>query len=887
MKPRTKPKKPPRVSSTPMTESDKLLDADTYVGPVKKKGRPKGASYNDVKVKTEESLASASVSPQNSAKVPSIPKTSTNVEPLAAATTHSTALHSGPPDLSSLALLFSSTQNEAARNASLLNALNLIDSSATQHGSQQSLNTALINALRQVLDNACLKTQFTTSSPSASQSSVPPVVTPSSADSDVIAVDKENFAPTTFRQHAEREQELAKLAGINAPETISSNNLRNPEGHISQSRGLGARSIENSPPKHQPAVQSTSLTTGGLLRKRTLDDCMEERDNKRSRGYRRGKEKGRTDKKGASRSFLSQQLNLRHYPGPVASTAPRSISGTNSYYRTAIDIWTSPPRPSREESIISHRSPLSLGGSSSSCPIVIPDSPQGPRISASSPIKPTIAKRPYVVPSWARTGTATQPRLSENARLATIEAEEKRREERRASKRRSNAASARERSRHKLTSQEDENTLALEPPTQSQALVPPPLPVEPQSDLPPIVASNDTTLNLFPSPARRPRSPSPAPKAQLPPPVTPKRPSKTVYSTPGTMGVDDDSLFTPISIARRSTGAHGSPLFSPGVFGSPLARKSARVLPTLRRSCSGQSGSESSVITLQPSEKSADTSIKSKKSVLDEQEEFPDELDCPPSSLPLASSDIETDDKSVANSVQDRDGDMGDDEDDEYALPRKQHWIGLPPSSPPPPSSPHLMPVGDEEEVDVPYHASEDGVDDELPVASEEDEAENEQPNEVLDVTESDWASGPADADFDADDLTVTLRDHSATSTETEQEVVDELTFFKEFTTIGSTDDFSDDLSDLPDTSQGNTTLTADGLDSLFANNLESMDLKGFWEAFRTATSDGLVSDATEQAAAFDLSTLESSADSNATAQPVDHKKLAADLQALFSGCLV
>jgi hypothetical protein len=321
------------------------------------------------------------------------------------------------------------------------------------------------------------------------------------------------------------------------------------------------------------------------------------------------------------------------------------------------------------------------------------------------------------------------------------------------------------------------------------------------------------------------------------------------------------------------------------MFGSPLARKSAKVLPTLRRSRSGQFDSESSVSTLQPSERSEDTLIRSKNLTLEEQDEFPDELDCPPSSLPFASSDIEVDDKTTENSVQDKDGDTGDDEDDEYAPPRKQHWVGLPPSSPPP-SSPHLMPVGDDDEIDVPYHTCEGGADEELPVASEEDEAPNEQPNEVLDVMESDWTSGPADADLDADDLTVTLRDHSATSVEIEQEVVDEL-IFKEFTTIGSTDDLSDDLSELPEPSQGNTTLPADGLDSLFANNLENMDLKGFWEAFRAATSDGLVPDGTEQTAAFDLSTLESSPDSSAIHQPVDHKKLAADLQALLSGCLV
>ncbi|EKM80748.1 hypothetical protein AGABI1DRAFT_126795 [Agaricus bisporus var. burnettii JB137-S8] len=903
-KPKNKPKKPPRVSSTPITESDKLLDADTYVGPVKKKGRPKGTSHNEVKVKVEESSTLSSAAAHNSFQASSDPKKFTNVESSpTTVTTHSTsnetlaghptvAPYSSSPDFSSLALLFSSTQNEAARNASLLKALNFIDASASQSGSQQSLNAALINALRQLLDNAYLKAQSISSSPPASQSSVQFVQAPSQADNDVVLVDKENVAPTTFRQHAERQRELAKLAGSNSQTNTPSVNSRSPEGPVLRSRGLGARSIENTPPKTQLPAQSASLPTNGLLRKRTLDDCMEERDNKRSRAHRWGKEKERTGRKEPSRSFLSQ-LNLRHYPGPVASVAPRSISGSTSYYRKPVDPWTSPPRPSREESISSQSSLSSLGGSSRSCPIVIPDSPQAPaapRVSASSPIKPSVtSKRPYIVPTWARTGTATQPRLSEKARLAAIEAEQKKREERRANKRKSNAASARERSRQRggMITEEDEITPTSET-TRPQDSMPPSLPVEPQSDLPPIVASNDTTLNLFPSPVRRVRSPSPTPKSHLPPPVTPKRPSKSMYSTSGIMGANDDSLFTPISIARRSTGTHGSPLFSPGMFGSPLARKSAKMSPTLRRSYSGQFDSESSVTVLQPSEKSEDTLIKSKNSTQEGQEEFPDELDCPPSSLPFASSDIESDDKTMDSFVQDKDSNTGDDEDDEYASPRKQHWVGLPPSSPPPPSSPNLMPVGDDAEIDGPYHACEGAVDEELPIASEEDEAENEQRDGVFDVTGGDWAPRSADADADADDLTVTLQDYSATSFEAEQAVVDEFAFFKEFTTIGSTDDLSDDLSDLPEPSQQNSTSSLpSGINSLFTSNPENMDLKGFWDAFKAAALDGPVPDTTEQTAAFDLSTLESFPDSDATLQPVDHKKLAADLQALFSGCLV
>lgn len=878
-----------------MTQSDKLLSADTYIGPVKKKGRPKGASNNEVKVKVEESvlpspgsqgssqdlsnLGTAIYMGTSTTAIQSIPTTNPLLNQLANSEVPS---QSSALDLSTLALLFSTTRNEAAWNAFLLNTLNLIDSPTSQNGSQPPVNIALVDALRQLLDNAYAKIQLgSTSSPPSSQSSTQPAPTTSPNDDDIILLDKENINPATFQRRAEQEYEQAKLADTNTQENITPTESTlglDSDRPIPQSRGLGARSIENSPPKVQPLPQVPSTNTNSLLRKRTLDDCMEERDNKRNRSHRnKGKEKERFDRKECFRFLLSQQQSYRHYPHVLASATPRRAPGTNSYYRTPIDPWTSPPRPPRQEDINLQPQVSDMGGTSRSCPIVIPDSPQAPRVSASSPIKPLTAPKKYVLPTWARTSTATQPRLSEEAQRAAAEAEERRKEEKRTNRRRSNAvAQERSRQRCRTANLENENGPNCEPSRPSEPheqMRPPPLPIVPQSDLPPIIASSNTSLVLSPPSVQRARSPSPTREPQAPP-VTPKRPSKIAFSTPGSTAYDDDSLFTPISIARRSIGAGGSPLFSPDIFGSPLARKNARITsPTAYRSISRQFGSESSTTTIKVNDNSEDTLIKSKTLTQDEQDESPDDLDCPPSSLPIASSDTEADNMTTKHSANTKDADVIDNED--YDLPpRKQHWVGLPPSSPPPPSSPSLMPIDDD--IDSSYDACDGGVDEELPVASETDEAEDEPRDEVL-KAESDWAPSTTDAE----DLTITLPNNPTTNPDTERGTIDELAFLEQFTTIGSTNG----LSDLQDAPQGDPNL-ADG-DLFFPSGLDNMDLKGFWEVFKQPNQDGTTPVDAEPIAAFDLSALEGLTNPDIPLQAVDHKKLAADLQALLSGCVV
>lgn len=889
-KAKNRPKKPSRTSSTPMTESDKLLSANTYIGPVKKKGRPKGGSA--VKIKQEE--LSPFSSQESTAPPPSqvssfcigTSTTTTTIQ----STTNTGQSHPQPSDqnapsttggldLAALAALFSANQSETAQNAFLLNTLNLIDSAGSQSGPQTPPNVALIEALGQLLKNAYVATQLqpiptAAAEPSSTRPSAQFTQTALSKEEDIVLLDKENVNPSVFKRCAEREYEQMKLVGNNTrASNPNSQSAVNPQTER-QNRGFGARSIENTPPKIQPTV-SGSLSTTSMLRKRTLDDCMEERDNKRNRSHRsKGKERERGDRH-SSHFLLSKQQNhvngLRHYPRILASTLPRPENQTN-YYRTGIDAWTSPPRPTKKKSIdlplpLQPSSPL--GGTSPNRPIVIPDSPQALRVSASSPIKPTNRdKKTYVVPSWARTDTATQPRLSEDAQRAAEAAAEKKREERRANRRKTNAAAQVRSRQRRMVNSENINAPDSEPEGPLTSMRPPP---QPESDLLPIIASSDACPIFLPPSDQRLRSPSPTPRSHLPPPITPKQLSKVASSTPGTAEYDGDSLFTPLSIARRSTGT-GSPL-SPGIFGSPLARRGFRVTSqTSYRSVGKHLGSESSNTTVKALGTSEDSPTKSKSPMREDPDEALDDLECPPSSLPIASSDSEIDDTTTQNAADPNEAE--ENPDDEDLSPRKQHWVGLPPSSPPPPTSPGLMPVDDD--FDIPGGNIDDG---DLPIASETDEPEDEPQEHALSNTpESDWVFDPAN------DSEISMPDNSSGDFNIDQETVDDLAFFEQFTRIGS----SDGLLDIPDNHQGDPGSVGGDLDSLFPGGFDNMDLNGFLETFRPLIhQDCSVPGTAEPDPIFDFCTLDGGKDVDPLPQSLDHTKLAEDLQALLGGCLV
>jgi len=218
-----------------------------------------------------------------------------------------------------------------------------------------------------------------------------------------------------------------------------------------------------------------------------------------------------------------------------------------------------------------------------------------------------------------------------------------------------------------------------------------------------------------------------------------------------------------------------------------------------------------------------------------------DDLDFPPSSLPIASSDIDGDvpTEQMPSSNQGYDSDDSDDDD----APPKQHWIGLPPSSPPPASSPYLgaslMDDDDVEESPLP-----------TPDADRVSEQETlDSPNDEV----TDYSMEELGKLLNIDNL-ASLFPPSTTDT------IDATSLFDQFTN-----------SNLDDSSQS---MKEWGFDE---TNPE-IDFSEFWESVKPlveGSSQPLDSFlGFEQPAAGETS-------------GIDHAKLAGDVHALFSGCLV
>ncbi|KAK0195791.1 hypothetical protein F5146DRAFT_1175156 [Armillaria mellea] len=287
-------------------------------------------------------------------------------------------------------------------------------------------------------------------------------------------------------------------------------------------------------------------------------------------------------------------------------------------------------------------------GGSRGRPIFIPDSPQAPKIAASSPVRDgtqSTARRKYVVPDWARTDTAMQPRLSEDARRALEEAEEKKEAEREEKRR---LERERRRTGRPQGRQPRENTGNDTPITATD--------VKASSPLRPIAAvSTDfvlptaSTVGSVASLLTRLRSQTPPPSQDMPPPCTPpRRNSGHAPSTPFS-----SSLFTPLADSWKS------PLVSPSISPSYSAK-----------------GKRSS--------KDNDLS--------EELESAFEELhSLPPSSLSDSEPATVTEHEPVSSDT-------------------KQFWQGLPPSSPIRPSSP-LEDVDDDSDREIPIATSdaEDG----------------------------------------------------------------------------------------------------------------------------------------------------------------------------------
>ena len=893
---RTKAKiKPPKKtlrSTIPVTESDKLMNAETYIGPLKKKGRPKMVNVeansstpqpaaspdsrtqeiiiidesdsddastlavknmqvksNDVRTPVDRDTNKRSCRTKKPTTAPFL------TGPLIRHATQSNETDEflqpkvephEPSILDVLAYLSATTSSEPnAQNATLLTALSSIDSPESL-ASENTPNTGLVSALKHLL---FLYSKSVNSEPGPLQKPT----TPSSHDDGIVILDKENINPSKFQKKSDKDSHAHRMSD---PNSTPNSGLHSSERYTQSLRP--STRPNDSPSDSAPLKESVSISKAGSdrsVRKRTLSDFMDEKESCRNR--RKGKERERVEKRDGHRHSHVQRAqnpasndSLRHYPRFIASTQSR-VEQPSSYYRTGMEPWSSPPRQDRGVE--------SLGG------FDISRNPQSPKI-CSSPVRSVQAqrdaRRKYVVPEWARTSTATQPRLSEDAQRALEEAEQRKKQESLARKRlstqnksKSTSASASTLKPKKPLSEEDHTS-----------------PQKPQSQQGPITATSggplfaaaNVTFPIFAS--TRSSSPPPNPPSTLKTPKTPIRSRQPIRATPGR---ECDSLFTPTMRSGSlfgSANSHSSCTTLPLTFTSPLGnRKKARIAPedsilrlkgvVLADAWSTAQSTESK--TKESAQPGEDLSTALKQ----ELENAFDDLDCPPSSLPIASSDIDVDDPHP-QAFDDLDSIDADDETEAKVI--KPYWPGLPPSSPPPPSSPMMLP----DPPDVEFQTDDEMGDLELPVATD---SETDADVTALDTDLSSLSESPAyfNEQVSTTDDFSTYFPQQGHSPDTQGNAALAMDVFEQFT------NFNNDSDDL----QGG--IVNSDPDAIFQNGL---DFTEFWETFKPLIDDNakayhgaIVNDGCEHEKDAATNSLEN----------IDHAKLAGDIQTLFSGCLV
>ncbi|KAJ7128984.1 hypothetical protein C8R43DRAFT_1074558 [Mycena crocata] len=598
----------------------------------------------------------------------------------------------------------------------------------------------------------------------------------SSTDDEIVVLNKENVNPTDFRRRAERE---AKLLG--SVETTGAS-ASSSSGTLSHASSQATRLM--------PSTQSTNQP---LTRKRTLSEFMEEQESVRDKD------------KAQKRYYRQPERSMSH--DSLRPTSPAGASTNNDCH---------PPKSARTQTVSCTSSP---GPSVVKKKSAVPVPPSKPLVSASSPIRPT--RKRYIVPAWARTDTATQPRLSDrvvqNAQLKEDEENKKKKEVR---------------SKHYLKERQDKGRLkdkpkpgavlerrASEPPTNgSGSKLPLPLPVAASGEFPAFsqIPSN-VPLTRFASQASSP--------SNLPPSTPPRKRRANTISTPG------GPVVTPRGLSSLFTPASGSGSWETNA-----------VLNLARRSLSPSSRKVPRQDINPPEPIEEPESDDANDLLGQELDSAFDELDFPPSSLPIASSDVEVDvgTEQMPSSTREYDSDDSDEDD----VPPKQHWIGLPPSSPPPPSSPFLMggsPTDDDDVEEAPLTAS-----------NAEVESEVETPHSPNTALVNSYSAEELSQFLHIDDLANFFHAAPADSIETAN-------LFDQFTNYNHRDDSAQTMTDW-----GLVTPNPD------------FDFTEFWESVKPLVEGSSTSDENLD---FGQSDLE--------AETVDNVRLAGDVHALFSGCLV
>ncbi|KAF8635216.1 hypothetical protein AX17_003992 [Amanita inopinata Kibby_2008] len=859
-KAKSKAKKPPKLSTTPASESDRIMYAsETYIGPFKKKGRPRNASCGTVIGKD------SSISNDTSRNAPGSFKSQSSADPhiqslgesepvdakpvLRRDQSHiaSVSLTAGSSNTPSMDLLrngearsmtellnaVSNSHSTNAQNATLLAALGVIDF-PNSNGDQgmlvnnQEPNPTLVNALKHLLSAYVKQASQSAVSQLPTSTSGTGTTTNPNQDDDVVILDKENVDPLAFRRRADKDLSCPKASDFR------------------QSVRLNAAAVDSRSSGHNILCQSTGVQNNSapqstMKRKRTLSDFMDEKESERQRERVKEREREKRhhcrrpqtqDCKASAPTSESAFNSLRHYPRLLVGEAlPRPRN--NSYYRKPLEAWSSPPRPSRD-----------LGNISDvSRPISVPDSP-APKACASSPCRVNSDRLPrkrYIVPEWARTNTTMQPRLSEEAQRAMEEAEERKRREKDAAKKKATST-------HKKVKQGSKADLARPIVMQPMSEC-----TEPETTQPttansscPVFAVSDaadgllSSLSRLPSQSSSPHSTSASSLLSIPRTPPQRRPISMFTPERGS-----SSLFTPTPKA-------GS-FYLPGSTESPLFTLGKRPEPPPSPLAARNKTTKMSPIQAVISGKTVGVAGWTGGSSDNDDNDW-DDLDCPPSSLPTASSDIEDDAPTSSTVEVEQSEDNSEDDLEEEQCSIRQHWVGLPPSSPPPPTSPVLTAQEtDDDDMDVTA----------LPVPTSDIEKNVLDPDVRPEFTPERGIETPKDA---LDSL------------------LSSFVHPPEGCAASDADMFGQ-LSSTNNPRVGDNTLDSSSpLQSGLQNDLVDFDFTEFWESFKPVVEEH-AGNSVERLGTTDTS-IRLDPDCISTAG-LDHIKLAEDVQALFGGCLI
>jgi hypothetical protein len=756
------------------------------------------------------------------------------------------------------ALSSSSSTEQGTTNGALLSTLTAIDSHSSSNSGEEQPNTALVNALKELLAAATSSSHTDTGTGTINPALITNSHSHSHADDvnssaggggegedEIIVLDKENVNPGAFRRKGEKGKEKEKK---------ESGHIREQKEKETETEraGLGERS------------------SAGNVRKRTLSDFMEEKEAERERAIaaRGGSRKRAIPSSSSSTITTTASSSIQHtrsdmdYPfssSSTTTTTSRIFSNSVLTANLAFRPHTSPPRPTFGSGPVFQRA-VSFGGASLSSAANSP-TPNSDALPAATKRTNVNPPKKYVVPVWARTNTTTQPRLSEEvlaqraaaaaAAAATAEAEaeaekekEKTKKRGRGGKRKNEIENDNKDNNNKepegtkkkrpqlgttmtMTNDVYSNVLSLPVCASSDVTV-----VSPSSPLP---ASSPTSDHAF---SNEPCPKTPPPRHRRRHTLTPL--SKNVITTSGGGGGGGSALFTPTP--RKLSGLFDSPLFSPSASIASMKGKS-KISP-IRAVTSGKRWDAADL-----DEEEEDEDEDEEERLSRELDDALEELDAPSSSLPIASSDFDTE---LPPATSSSGGRFSPAEEEDETM---RYWsTGLPPSSPPPPTSPVLQSQTDDEDMDDIGNAMSDSDG----LVFEQDPLDHQQPQQSLSGISSDYMN--SDIPF-SDDLAMCFDD------------------FNQF--------FSDPMTGtfITTNEEDTSLLPLPSSDPVVQNGITDFDFTQFWESVKPLVDQSMVASHSDGLASDGM--MDADSGISAGGGEIDHVKLAEEVHALFSGCLM